>query len=701
MASAPLAIADDEEAPALPEALLKLARIAQSTGDLSPELEDQQITTIAADAIRDYQADLADRADWEEKTRKAFNRAAQEQEELDNPPPYRHSNVNFPILTIAAFQFNARAYPAICAPGGMVKVKVIGSDRGRPVIDPKTGQPAMQPDPNAPPPAAPQPQAPGQPPAAPEAPQPPAMVPVWEIPPGAKQARADRVSTYMDVYLGYRLKGWEADTDLLLTQLPIAGCGFRKVWWKGKEQCARYVPALDLVVPQSTKDLAETPRITEIQRDVYPYQIAQRMASGFYRQVNLVPDGEDDQASRTLLEQHRLIDLDGDGLPEPYVVTIDEKSEELLRIEADFSEDDVHLSDDQTRVDHIDRRKHYIKFSFLRDPKGGFYDIGFGHIAEQINDVIDVTINQMFDAGHAQIAGGGWVAAGLRLQGNTRGDVIRWSPGEYKSVAVNGQDLRAGIVERTFPNPSPIMMSLLELMLGAAKDITAVKDILVGDAPNTAPVGTTLALIEQGLQMFTAIYKRIYLALGEEYMLEYENLGRWGGEAAAADYDSILDDPLANFQADFNERDQDIKPVADPTAVTSAQRIAKAQVLAGMKGQGLNDMAINRRILEAANIDHIDELMPSPDAPPDPMIVAKLRLTNAQADYNSAHADALRAGTVKTGVEIGHQLGASDGGGIDSVALGGGDAMGAGGAGGNGAGAGGPMGSGVVGAGAF
>lgn len=719
MASAPIMTEEQEEAgePALPPELLKLAKIAKTVGDLSGELDDQTIAKIAADAFTEYRIDQADRADWEEKTRKSFKRAAQEVEELDNPPPYRHSNVNFPILTVAAFQFNARAYPAICKPDGMVKIKVLGSDKGRPKLDPN-GQPlvsmngqemtaaqaqaliaqsAQQGEMQAPV----QPGMTGAPPIGHNGGPP--LDPVWQIPPGAKQARADRVASYMDVYIPYRLDDWEGDTDLLLTQLPIAGCGFRKVWWRDKKQCARYVPALDLVVPQSTRSLADTPRITEIMRDVYPYQIAQRMASGFYRTVTLTPDGEDPQEPRVLLEQHRLIDLDGDGMPEPYVVTLDEKSEQLLRIESDFDEDDVELAADEPRAINIKRRKHYIKYSFLRDPKGGFYDIGFGHLGEQLIDVVNVSINQMIDAGHAQIAGGGFLAAGLRLQGNGRGDVLRWAPGEYKAVSASGQDLRAGIVERTFPNPSPILFNLLELILGSVKEIMAIKDILTGDAPNTAPVGTTLALIEQGLQMFTAIYKRIYYALGEEFQLLYDNLGEYGGEEAAKDYDAILDDPAANFQQDFAEQDQDIKPVADPTAVTSAQRIAKAQVLSGLKGQGLNDMEINRRILEAANIDHIDALMPPENAPPNPMVVADLRLKNAQAAQAEAHAASFAAGTVKTGVEIGHKLGESEGGagGASGLEVASGNGMGPLGTGGAGGGAEGEMGAGVVGAGSF
>lgn len=655
------------EAPGIDPKLLKLAQIAKHPGNLSDLLDDQALTKIGSDVVEDYKRDLSDRSEWEEAVRDGIKRAAQEKVELKNPPPYRHSRFNFPILTVATQQFNARAYPAICRPGDMVRIKVIGSDKGKPMLDQQghpmvliDGQPAtieqasqalaqQQPDPAQQPALQP-----GEQPQAPAPPPPPE--PAWEIKPGAKQARADRVATYMNYFLEFRLKDWESDTDAMMTQMPLAGCAFRKLWKGAKGQRAAYIPALDLVVPQSAKDLETTPRATEIMRDVYPYQISERMASKQYRRVELSPDGDDEQEPRMLLEQHRLMDMDDDGVFEPYVVTVDEKTQSVLRIEADFSEDDVHLNDDQSRVESIERTVHYIKYPFIPDPKGGFYAIGFAHLVRQSNDVIDAAVNQMLDAGRAQIAGGGFIAAGLRLQGDNRSDVMRWEPGEYKPVNVSGPDLRAGIVERTFPNPSEVMMSLLELMLGAAKDITSVKDIVTGDAPNTAPVGTTLALIEQGLQVFTAIYKRIYRALGEEFCQIRDNLEDYGGEAVAQDYADVLDDPEADFAKDFAERDADIKPVADPTTVTSAQRIAKAQILAGMRGQGLNDLEINRRILQAAGIEDIDDLLPQQNQP-DPLAIAKVRQTETQADLNVARAEEASARAGKTGVETGMRLG--------------------------------------------
>lgn len=700
MASAAL-IDTDDTAPTESEPLAMLARIAQQPGDISDLFDDQTLATIGADVVEDYDRDEEGRSEWKATVEKALKRAAQERQTLTNPAPYRRSNVDFPILTVAAQQFNARAYPAICRPGDMVRIKVIGSDKGQPARAPNgeplvtvNGQQYSASD-AAHALASMPPLAEGQP-----APQP---EPVWQVAPGAKQERADRVADYLNVYLGYRMDDWEEDTDLLLTQIPIVGCGFRKCWWQDGGEVHAYVSALDLVVPQSAKTLKTTPRITERMPDVYPYQIAQRVAAGVYRNVELLQTDEDDQAPRLLLEQHRLIDLDGDGIEEPYIVTVDYETRQALRIEADFGPDDIVLSDDNSSVVRIERPVRYVKYPFLPDPKGGFYDIGFGHLTEQLSDVINATINQMLDAGHAQIAGGGFIAAGLRLQGNNRSDVIRWSPGEYKQVAATGADLRAGIIERTFPNPSPIMMSLLELVLGAARDITSVKDIVTGDAPNTAPVGTTLALIEQGLQVFTAIYKRVYRALGVEYGILFDNLSRFGDEQTAQDYATVLDDAAADFQRDFADSDMDLKPVADPTAVTSAQRIAKAQVLSGMRGQGLNDMAINRRILEAANIEDIDELMPPEQSAPDPMTVAKLRQLTSQANLNDARASQAGATAAKTGAELGHALGESDGhaGGASGVAGAPGDSVGSGSAGGAGDGAAAGMGAGVVGPGGF
>lgn len=645
MATAPFLTEDDilaEEAGVSEavEPLAFLTEIAQAEGDISGLFDASRLTGIGHDVVRDYEADLGDRKDWEDKARAALRMAAQDFSPLDNAPAYRRSNIHFPILTVAAQQFNARAYPAICRSGNIVRIKVIGSDKGRPKMGPQgpVMQPAGPPDPET-----------GQAP----------MAPVWDIAPGAKQSRADRVADYMNVYVEFRMKNWEEDTDKLLMQLPIVGCGFRKVWWANPSQKAAFVSALDLVVPVAARCLADAPRVTECLRDVFPFQIRERINAGEYRAIDLPRIGDDDESPRLLLEQHRLMDLDGDGVDEPYIVTVDKETSSVLRIEANYSPDEIHLTPDGAAVMRIERGRYYIKYSFLPHPKGMFYDIGFGHLLDQMQDIINTTINQMFDAGHAQIAGGGWIASGLRIQGSGQSSEMTWEPGEYKTVNVSGAALRDGIVERTFPNVSPVMFQLLDMMLGAAKDITSVKDVVTGEASNTAPVGTTLALIEQGLSVFTAIYKRVYRSLGEEFALIFDNLARYGDGETAADYLNVLDDPEADFRKDFADADMDIKPVADPTNVTKMQQVGKAQAMASLKGQGLNDLEINKFIMETIGVDDIDRFLPQPQSGPDPMMIAELQVKASAAELNSARAGKAQADTLATAMAAGHKMGES------------------------------------------
>lgn len=643
MASA-VPLLDDQESPDDTPLIVKLAA---HDGDLTQFFDATELTQLGSDVVLDYERDCAGRKDWADKVEAALKSAAQEEKRADKNYPFdRASDVQYPILTQASIEFNARAYAAICKGDETVQVKVIGSDRGRPQVqqtpqgiipvmqtDPETGEPIMGPD--------------GKP-----------QV-MWAVPPGAKTKRAQRVRDYLNILLNYRMVGWEADTDALLLQLPIVGCGFRKVWWGARKSlpCARYVPALKLVVPMDAVDLETAPRITEEMPDVFPYQIRQRMASGEYRQVDLGNTSDDTEAARCLLEQHRLIDLDQDGYEEPYVVTVDKETREVLRIIASFQPDDIEMG--PNGVVNIDRTPFYVKYDFFPHPEGKFYGIGFGHLLAELSEVINTSINQMIDAGHAQIAGGGFIAAGVRLQGNGQSNTLRWRPTEYKFVNVSGATLQQSIYERTFPNASPIMFQILELMLGAAKDVAALKDVLSGDASNMGQVGTTMALIEQGLQVFTAIYKRIFRAEKEEFGMIFGLVGRYGGEKAANDYMNVLDDPEADFQADFNAEDMDIRPVSDPAAVTRIQKVSKAQFLleTGKGNPVVDQRDLMRRVYEAIDVEDIDKLLPPPDpnAPPAPEVMELM----SKVDMNKAHADLYKAQTAKLGFDVGHMAGAA------------------------------------------
>jgi chaperonin GroES len=622
----------------LPEltAAEKLMRLANKAGDFSEAMDAEDLGVLGTRCVEDYERDLSDREDWEKIAKQALDLASQEHKATEKTYPWKGaSNVRYPLLTTAALQFNARAYPSIVKGDEAISCKVVGQDRGQPMMG-LDGQP-MAMGPQGPIPADAVMQLP------PEAQQ--QLQPAWAVPPGGKAARANRVSEYLNTVLFYRMEDWESDTDSLLMQLPIVGCVFRKVWYdpESREQRSAMVPALRIVVPKGARSCDTTPRLTEEIPDVYPNEIAERMRSGFYREVVLPSEDGQDNA-RLLLEQHRLIDLDGDGLPEPYIVTVDKATARVLRIEANFAPDSVKMGDDG-RVLKIERGKFYVKYPFFPHPKGNFYDLGLGHLLAQIGDIVDTAINQIFDAGTAQAAGGGFIGSGVRLQARGGGSTVRFSPGEYKTVDVPGNALREAIVERTLPQVSAVTFQVLDLILGAAQEIAGAKDVLTGDASNTGQVGTTLALIEQGLQVYNAIYKRIYRAAKGEFTLLFRNLGKYGGEEAAKDYALVLDDPNANFEKDFDSKDLDIRPVSDPSSVTRMQRMARAQFLMSTAGMpGANPPAILKRVYEAADVEDPEELIIPPGGP-SPLEEARVLKDQSGAALNMAKAQQIEATT--------------------------------------------------------
>lgn len=640
----------DEEGngPIIPTLAPDLATLAQTAGDVSGYMDEARLHTLGADVVADYRRDKADRKEWEEIAEEALRLASQESKgEVKSYPWPGCANISYPIITTAALQFNARAYPAIVKGDEAVKVKVVGRDKGQPQMGPD-GQPLVHGPDGAVFPASIAMQAP------PEVQQ--MLQPVWKVPPGAKAKRASRVGEYMNTVLFYRMCDWEADTDSLLMQLPIVGCVFRKVWYdpETQEQKAAMVSALRIYVPEGARSCESTPRLTEEIPDVYPHEIREKIRSGFYRDI-VIDDREERAGAIVLLEQQRLIDLDEDGLEEPYIVTVDLETEKVLRIEPNFGPDSVKQGPDGS-VLRIEKGLFYVKYGFFPHPEGKFYDIGIGHLLMQLGKVVNIAINQLIDAGTAQTAGGGFIASGIRLQG--RKSSIAYEPGKYITVdGVNGADLRQGIVERTLPNVSPVTFQVLDLILGAARDISGVKDVITGDASNQGQVGTTLALIEQGLQVYNAVFKRTYLALKNEFTLLRENIRKYGGEAAANDYLEVLDDPEADFAADFAAKDMDIRPVADPATSTRIQKAAKAQTLLSTIGMpGANPPAILKRVYESMEIENPEELIMQPQGP-DPVVQAKAAGIEAKSNLDMANAE--KALAQKDQIEVETQLAAT------------------------------------------
>jgi len=600
--------------------LEKLAVIATEIPNIAAVLPEDKLGTIAIKVIEEYQIDKNSRTVWEERIADAMDLAMMVSDQKDYPFD-KASNIKYPLLTVAALQFNARAYPAVVQGDRVARCKVVGRD-----------------------------------------------------PNGTKAAQADRVSEHLSYQLLSEHTEWEDDTDKMLVQLPIVGCVFRKVWYDPalKRNRSRLIPASALVVNYFARSMEDVPRITEELR-LYPYEIAERIRGGRFIEFDYEnagssePEGDDKtrqtvdpqdgDAPQLFLEQHRLLDLDEDGYPEPYVVTVHHASQKVCRIAANFGPESVKVADDGEKIAAIRRNDYFIRYLFLPSPDGGFYGQGFGWLLKDIGESINSTLNMMMDAAHLANIQGGLVSASLGIKEKA----IRIKPGEWRVVNVPGGNLKDGILPIKYDGPSPVLFQLLGLLVEAGKEVAAIKDVLTGDSPATAPVGTTLAVIEQGLQVFTSIYKRIHRALKAELRLHAKLNAQYVDPER---YNAFFDGEQQFDPAqDYNSQAMDILPVSDPNSVSKMQRIHKAQLIREVAADNpaVDQIAATRRVFEAADIEDVDELMvPPPQPNPEEEIlkrvVAMLAVKKQQAEIMKDETAALKNVADAEAAEEGTQL---------------------------------------------
>ncbi len=539
--------------------------------NIAEDLDDSVLNAIGSKAIEEFDIDEASREaeGWTKRNEAALKLAMQVKEVKTYPWP-NAANVKYPLIAVAAIQFNARAYPAIVDGANVVKGKVLGK------------------------------------------------------PDEEKRARADRIAQHMSYQLIEEMDGWEEDTDRLLIMLPIVGTVFRKTYFNpgtGKNASELIGPD-KLVVNYWAKPLDACPRVTQV-CEYYPHEIEERFRDGRWRRITLggAPSGDNDQsAPHTFLEQHRLWDLDEDGYPEPYIVTVHKETGHVVRIVARYDEKGLQL-DAQGEVVSIRPVQYFTKYGFIPSMDGSFYDIGFGSLLDALNETINSTINQLMDAGHLANVQGGFIGSGVSLKAGA----IRLGPGEWKRVEVSGQDLKSNIVPLPVKDPSSVLFQLLGMLIEASRDITATKDILTGETQGqNQPVGTTLATIEQGLKVFTAIYKRIHRSLKQELgLLQRLNRLYLDDEAYFAFHG--VEGKIA--RADYESDDCDVLPVSDPSVVTDMQKVARAQYLGQfLQVPGMNVPKIIARMLEAASIGDIEELFGEPPGPDPQLLIEADRL---------------------------------------------------------------------------
>ena len=590
-----VAVDDDSAQPDM-EAAGRLKAWIESP-NIAEEIPEDVGDRIAITVLREFDLDENSRADWKEKYDKWLKFAMQVADEKTYPWP-QASNVIYPLITSASIQFAARAYPAIIKDRNVVKGTVLGPDNGIPAVDPRTGQPAQGQN--------------GQ--------------PHWIVPPGQKKKRADKIGEHMSWQLLDEQEEWEPQTDKMLIVLPIVGTMFRKSYFDPGMQrnVSETVDASHLCVNYKAKSFETAPRVSEIML-LYPHEVIERIRSGVFLDQDYGFDqdaGQDDDAPITFIEQHRRWDLDEDGYSEPYIVTVARDSGKLARIKAAYDLEGVFFSSKDHQIRKIETISYYTKYGFIPSPESGVYDLGFGHLLYPINEAINSSLNQMFDAGHLQNAGGGFIGSGLSM--NT--GAVRFQVGEYKPVNNQGGTIRDNIFPLPFGGPSPVLFELMKFLVDSGKEVAAVKDVMVGDLPgdNTSGVAT-LAMIEQGLKVFTAIYKRIHRSLKREFKKLFR-LNRLYLPVQAG-Y-QIGDEWHEITQADY-EQGAGVEPVSDPQMITDMQKLGRAQFLMQFKDDPwFKPRILRERMLDAALFPDaesllVDSLPPNPEAG---MAVAKLAL---------------------------------------------------------------------------
>jgi len=547
--------------------------------NIAEKLDKEKLHKIGADAHEGFTADKQSRAEWEKQMEEWTKLATQVREEKTWPWP-RASNVKYPILTTAAMQFAARAYPSLVpSDGKIVKSKVIGKD-----------------------------------------------------PDGQKAVLADRVSMYMSYQLMHEMTGWEEGMDKLLIMLPVVGTVFKKTYWDSikKQVASDVILPKNLVVNYWAKSIKEAERISQI-IEMSPRVLKERQMSGVFLDEDLgsAPTPEDarnapsndETTPFTIIEQHTYLDLDDDDYPEPYIVTFHLESAKVLRITARFDDTTMHYTE-EGKLAKIEPIEYFTKFGFIPNPDGSFYDLGFGVLLGPINESVNTLINQLIDAGTLNNLQSGFLGKGLKIRlGETK-----FSPGEWKAVNSLGEDLKKQIVPLPSKEPSAVLFQLMGSLITSGKELASVAEIFVGKMPGqNTPATTTMATIEQGMKVFTAVYKRIYRSLEEEFNKLFALNGTYLDPNTYQETIGVTVGPN-----DFSAKQYKICPGADPTAVSQTEKLLKAQGLMEMLPLGILDpVKVGLRLLEAQEQPNYQELLNPqvaetgalPHPPPNPKIL--------------------------------------------------------------------------------
>lgn len=549
-------------------------------------MDEDTLHDLGVEVCEDTKVDEQSRTAWLDDTQMWLDMASQVIEHKTTPWDGA-SNVKFPLLTTAALQFHARAHQELLKGERLVKGKVVGRD-----------------------------------------------------PDGKKASRALRVEKAMSYQLLYKMEDWSDDTDRLLFVLPLVGTVFRKTYWSSllNRPASELVLASDMVVNFWATDWERCRKTHCFNKS--RNEIVELMRNGSYLEIDLPeeadePVSDSDQEKQgelpndfenvsrakdvpfNIFEAHGWYDLDGDDYAEPYIVTVLEQGQKVLSVVPRYVPENIKTNEVDDNVLRIQPLEYITVYKFLPDVESSIYGVGLGKLLGPSNAAIDTIINQLVDAGTLATMPSGLYGRGIRL---SRGGKIRLQPGEWKQVNSTGEDLAKSIYPMPVKEPSSTLFQLLGMLIQAGEKMGSVTEALSGENPGqNQPFSTTSAVMEQGMQVFLGIYKRVYRSLTRDFRIHY----RLNGTYLSLDtYSEMLDEPETEEgldpQADFSPDGLDIVPEADPSLANSMrkQRRVKALIEARNAGMPLSDGYIAKVFLEA--IDEPEPELALKQEPPPP-----------------------------------------------------------------------------------
>jgi len=544
--------------------------------NLAEQLSDTELGRISGELTGEFEENKSSRQEWEDAFANGLELLGFNYEE--RAQPFRGaSGVTHPLLAESATQFQAQAFNELLPPGGPVRTQVLGSST-------------------------------------PE-----------------KEDQAQRVKEFMNFYISSVMEEYTPEFDQMLFYLPLAGSTFKKVYYDENlgRAVSKFVPAENLIVPYSTSDLETCPNITHVVK-MSLNDLRKRQLSGFYRDIPVIPAQGDSNAVQeeleridgmypsnvdydcTLLECHVDLDLEGyeemdeDGEPTgikvPYIVTISQDNGQILSIRRNYNEDD----EDKKKI------QYFVHYKFL--PGFGFYGLGLIHTIGGLSRTATAALRQLIDAGTLSNLPAGFKARGLRI----RDDDEPLQPGEFRDVDAPGGDIRSSLMSLPFKGPDQTLMALLGFVVDAGRRFATITDMKVGDGNQQAAVGTTIAMLEQGSRVMSAVHKRLHYAM----KLEFKLLSKVMADFLPDEYPySITGVDGTIKRQDFNEM-VDVVPVSNPNIFSQAQRISLAQTkmqLATAAPDMHNMYEVFRDMYEALGVRDIDRILkrtPEPEPTP-------------------------------------------------------------------------------------